>query len=184
MRSASSQVARIARTSPAALLLALGSLLAASTGLAARAHANSATGAAAAAAWRTGSAAGIKARAGRVQSVTDSAHLHLVSADGNTLVESGRAAGTLPGTVEVSLTLGDRTATSSFTIHTSGGTISGQGSGRLEPGKGGYDSFGGSVAVVRGTGRYRGASGTGGLYGAIYRVNDALSVQVTGELHY
>jgi len=131
----------------------------------------------------SGSAA-VGARAARVRSVMDSAHLELVSADGNTLVEKGRASGTLPGTVEVSLTLGDRTATSSFTIRSKGGTISGRGKGRLKPGKGGYDSFGGSVAVVRGTGRFRGVSGTGGLYGSIYRVTDAMSVQVTGKLRY
>jgi hypothetical protein len=129
-----------------------------------------------------GSAAG--AHAARVQSVTDSARLQLVSADGNTLVEKGRASGTLPGTVEVSLTLGDRTATSSFTIRSAGGTISGHGAGTLTPGKGGYDSFGGAVTVVRGTGRFRGASGKGGLYGSIYRATDAMSVQVTGKLRY
>ena len=82
------------------------------------------------------------------------------------------------------MTLGDRTATSSFTIRSAGGTISGHGAGTLTPGKHGYDSFGGSVAVVRGTGRFRGVSGKGGLYGSIYRATDALSVQVTGKLHY
>jgi len=38
--------------------------------------------------------------------------------------------------------------------------------------------------VVRGTGRFRGAHGKGGLYGAIYRVTDAMTVQVIGELLY
>jgi len=124
------------------------------------------------------------AHAARTQPVTDHARLSLVAANGNTLVERGRASGTLPGTVEVSLTLGNRTASSSFTIHTKGGTISGRGKGKLKPGKGGYDSFGGSVVVVRGTGRFRGAHGKGGLYGAIYRVTDAMTVQVIGELLY
>jgi hypothetical protein len=116
--------------------------------------------------------------------VTDSARMSLVSADGNTLFERGRATGTLPGTVEVSLTLTGHAATSRFTIRTRGGTISGRGSGTLKPGKGGWDSFGGSVSVVRGTGRFRGASGRGGLYGAIYRITDAMSVQVAGTLRY
>jgi hypothetical protein len=124
------------------------------------------------------------ARYARVQSVMDRAHLQLVSADGNTLVEKGKASGTLPGTVEVWLTLGDRTATSSFTIRSAAGTISGRGKGTLKTGKGGYDSFGGSVAVVRGTGRFRNASGKGGLYGSIYRPTDAMSVQVIGKLRY
>jgi hypothetical protein len=151
---------RLTSATATTLLIAVVSLSVVSTGSAARAHAT------------------------RAQSVTDTAHLQLVSADGNTLVEMGRASGTLPGTVEVSLTLGDRTATSSFTIRSSGGTISGHGAGTLTPGKHGYDSFGGSVAVVRGTGRFRGASGKGGLYGSIYRVTDAMSVQVTGKLRY
>jgi hypothetical protein len=129
-------------------------------------------------------AAAQRANTGRTLTVTDKAHLSLVSADGNTLYEKGKASGTLPGTVEVSLTLGDRTATSSFTIHARGGTISGRGKGTLKPGKGGYDSFGGSVSVVRGSGRFRGAHGDGGLYGSIYRVTDSMSVQVTGRLHY
>lgn len=128
--------------------------------------------------------AAARAHSARVLSVTDNAHLSLVSADGNTLIEKGKATGTLPGTVEVSLTLGNRTATSSFTIRTKGGTISGHGKGTLKPGKGGYDSFGGSVSVAHGTGRFRGAHGEGTLYGSLYRVTEAMSVQVTGKLHY
>jgi hypothetical protein len=75
-------------------------------------------------------------------------------------------------------------ATSTFTIHTAGGTIGGRGSGKLHPGEGGYDSFGGTCAVTHGTGRFRGASGVCGLYGSIYRVEDSLRVQVTGKLRY
>lgn len=153
-------IARIGRTPALMLLVAAGALWTLSIGSAAD---------------------GVAARA---LTVSDSAHLSLASANGNTLVERGKASGTLPGTVEVTLTLRDRTATSSFTIHTRGGTIGGHGSGRLKTGKGGYDSFGGSVVVTRGTGRFRGAHGTGGLYGSIYRVTDAMSVQVTGKLHY
>lgn len=124
------------------------------------------------------------ARAAGGRSVTDYAHLRLTSANGNTLVESGKASGTLPGTVQVRLTLRNRTASSSFTIHTSGGTISGHGQGKLKAGKGGWDSFGGWLVVSGGTGRFRGAHGKGGLYGAIYRVTDAMIVQVTGTLYY
>jgi hypothetical protein len=149
--------------------------LVASTGAATAAHAVGAHAANAPAA---------NAHAARVQSVTDNASLHLVTADGNTLYEQGRASGNLPGTVEVALTVGDRTATSTFTIHTTGGTIGGHGSGKLHPGKGGYDSFGGTCAVTRGTGRFRGASGVCGLYGSIYRVEDSLRLQVTGKLRY
>lgn len=122
--------------------------------------------------------------AAKVQTVTDKANLQLVSADGDTLVETGQASGTMPGTVRVSLTLGTSTATSNFTIDTKGGAISGSGQGTLKPGKGGWESFGGALSVQRGTGRFRGASGKGGLYGLIYRVDDSLSLQVTGRLRY
>jgi hypothetical protein len=124
------------------------------------------------------------AHATRVQTVTDYAHLRLVSANGNTLVESGKATGTLPGTVQVSLTLRNRKATSSFSIHTPAGTIAGHGEGILKAGRHGWDSFGGWVVVSGGTDRFRGAHGKGGLYGAIYRVTDAMTVQVTGKLYY
>jgi hypothetical protein len=130
----------------------------------------------------TGSATA--AHGASVHSITDHASLHLASADGNTLNEQGRALGNLPGTVEVAMTLGDRTAASTFTIHTTGGTISGRGTGKLTPGRAGYDSFGGTCAVTHGTGRFRGASGACGLYGSIYRVDDSMRIQVTGKLRY
>jgi hypothetical protein len=116
--------------------------------------------------------------------VKDSAKLHLVSADGNTLIEEGRASGTLPGSVRVSLTLGAHRATSLFTIRTAAGTVTGSGQGALKIGRGGYDSFGGALSVQHGSGRYRHASGKGAIYGSIYRVTDAMNVQVSGRLHY
>ncbi len=128
--------------------------------------------------------AGARARAARSLFVKDSARLHLISADGNTLVEQGRAEGNLPGTVMASFTLSSRTANSTFTIHASGGTVNGRAEGKLKPGKHGYDSFGGSLSVQRGSGSFHGAHGSGGLYGSIYRVTDSMSVQVTGRLYY
>ena len=134
--------------------------------------------------WVASTGSAIATHGARVHSVTDNASLHLISADGNTLFEQGRASGNLPGTVEVALTLSNRTAISTFTIHTTGGTIGGRGNGKLHPGRAGYDSFGGTCAVTHGTGRFRGASGGCGLYGSIYRVDDSLRVQVTGKLRY
>lgn len=131
-------------------------------------------------------AAGTGPRAHAAQSlyVKDSARLHLISADGDTLVEQGRAEGNLPGTVTASFTLSTRTADTTFTIRTNGGTVSGSGQGRIKPGKHGWDSFGGSLLVHGGSGRFRGAHGKGGLYGSIYRVTNAMSVQVSGRLYY
>ena len=42
----------------------------------------------------------------------------------------------------------------------------------------------GSLKVTGGTGRYKHAHGSGGLYGAINRKTDALTVQTTGKLSY
>ncbi|MHB1538538.1 MAG: hypothetical protein ACYCST_20505 [Acidimicrobiales bacterium] len=124
------------------------------------------------------------AAAGRSGEITDTASLHLLSADGNTLIESGRASGDLPGTVRVSLTLRSADATSKFTIQTSGGSLSGVAHGKLKTGRAGWDSFGGALSVQSGTGRFRGARGNGGLYGSIYRVTDAVKVKVSGKLRY
>lgn len=120
----------------------------------------------------------------RTLRVKDRAHLHLLSANGNTLVETGHATGNLPGTVKVSLTLHSHAATSSFTLEVRGGSISGHGSGTLKTGKSGWDSFGGKLFVSHGSGRFSHAHGRGGLYGAVYRVTDSMNVQVYGTLHY
>lgn len=132
--------------------------------------------------WVLGSAVGMAAAAGT--SIKDSADLHLLKADAGTLIESGQAKGTLPGTVEVKLKIHVFTASSSFRINArGGGAIWGHGSGKLKIGKGPYDSFGGRLVVTGGSGRYRHASGTGGLYGTLDRANDAMTVQVSGDLH-
>lgn len=131
-----------------------------------------------------GASPATSADAGHTLVVKDSTSLHLASADGNTLIEQGKATGTLPGSVRVTLVLKSHTATSSFTIYASGGSISGSGSGGLKVGTGGWDSFGGKLTVQHGSGRYGGAHGIGDLYGSVYRVTDAMKAQVTGTLHY
>lgn len=130
--------------------------------------------------------AAASASASKPRHVNDSARLRLIaSRGGNDLTEKGKATGTLPGTVTVSLTIHTRTADSSFTIDVKGGgSISGKGAGVLKTGKGGYASFGGRITVTGGTGMYAHASGKGGLYGTIYRLNDSMTVKVTGALHY
>jgi hypothetical protein len=119
------------------------------------------------------------------KSVRDTAKLHLVKSIGNTLYEEGRVSGTLPGTARVTLHLGVSSATSTFTFHLRGGSITGSGSAKLKPGKNGrYDSFGGTASIRHGTGRYAHASGTGGLYGVVDRSNYSAEVQVIGTLRF
>lgn len=117
-------------------------------------------------------------------SVKDQAHLKLVNSRENTLIEAGEVTGTIPGTVRVSFTLRGLHATSSFTIYAKGGTISGVGSGTVKSGKTGYDTFGGALRLTGGSGRYKHATGSGGLYGSLYKLNESISVQVDGTLHY
>lgn len=123
------------------------------------------------------------ANAARTLNVSDEAHLHLTNTEGEQLDEEGPAMGALPGTVRVRLNIG-ATVTATFTIYPhGGGSISGHGSARLHS-TGTYASFGGTLTVSHGTGRYAHAHGSGGLYGVVDRHGDALTVQTTGRLSY
>ncbi len=124
-------------------------------------------------------------RAAKVIAVNDTARMTLTnpSSASATLVEEGRATGSLPGTVRARLTVGTNTVTAGFTIYLSGGTISGHSSAKLNPGRGEYASFSGALAVSHGSGHYAHASGSGGLYGTINRNTDNATVQVVGNLY-
>jgi hypothetical protein len=123
------------------------------------------------------------ARVARTLNVTDVARLHLVHSSGELLVEEGPATGALAGTVHVRVQVSE-SVTGSFTIYArGGGSITGYGSARLHS-TGTYASFGGSLSVSHGTGRYAHAHGNGGLYGVVDRRTDAMTVQTTGRLSY
>ncbi len=127
-------------------------------------------------------AAGPLATAARTLSVADTAHLRYHESAGSALIEEGTATGGLPGSVKVRFTVGP-TVSASFTIYTHSGTLSGHGSGTLHS-SGSYASFGGSMSITRGTGRYVHAHGHGGFYGVLNRRTYALTVQTTGSLSY
>lgn len=130
-----------------------------------------------------GAAAGaLPAHVARSLSITDESHLHYVKESGTDLVEEGQAKGGLPGTVRVRFNVG-ATVYASFSISTRSGSISGTGSGSLH-GTGAWASFGGTMKVTHGTGRYTHAHGHGGFYGAINRHTYAAIVQTTGTLTY
>lgn len=124
----------------------------------------------------------LAAHVSRALSVNDTGHLHLLKAFGSVLMEEGAAAGTLPGLARVRLTVGS-TVTASFSIRTSGGTIYGSGRAALHS-SGRYASFGGSLSVSHGSGRFAHAHGRGKLYGVIDRRTSALTVQTIGTLSY
>jgi hypothetical protein len=128
---------------------------------------------------------GARAHSARTLNVTDTAHVHLVSeTESGALVEEGEAKGAFPGNVKVQISI-SATISATFTIRNRYGSISGRGSGTLH-GTGKQASFGGSMTVTRGTGRYAHAHGHGGFYGTIDRENTRYPavVQTTGTLVY
>jgi hypothetical protein len=145
--------------------------------------ARAATALAARAATAPAAGAATVGRAAHVVSVKDEGHLHAVRESGSNLTEEGPVSGSIPGTVRVDFNIGP-TVYASFTIYPhGGGTISGHGHGNLHS-TGLYATFGGSLTVTHGTGRYAHAHGSGGLYGAINRKTYALTVQAVGKLYY
>ncbi len=132
-------------------------------------------------AWGTLRPVAPAAQAARSLTPNDEGRLHLVSESGSNLVEEGSATGTLPGRARVHI---GAVIEAAFTLYPrGGGSISGHGSGTLHS-SGLYASFGGSMSVSRGTGRYSHAHGTGGFYGTVNRKTFALVVQTRGILHY
>ena len=125
------------------------------------------------------------ARAARTVSVNDTGHLQRTHASGDIIDEAGNISGTLPGTATVRLDVGPETVTATFTIKPHGGG-SIVGTGRAKIGSDGrYTSFGGTLSVTGGTGRFAHAHGAGKLYGVIERRSDQLTVQTReGTLDY
>lgn len=125
-----------------------------------------------------------RAQVARALYVKDEGHLHLAAKpSGSSILEEGTVTGTLPGTVRVRFNVG-ATVTASFTIYArGGGSISGHGSGALHS-TSVYATFGGSLSVTGGSGRYKHAHGHGGMYGAINRHSYAMTVQTIGTLSY
>lgn len=124
----------------------------------------------------------LRAHATQNLRATDEAHLRYVSAAGSTLYETGRASGTLPGSMKVHMRIG-AAFSGSFTIYATGGSIDGHGS-ATPHGVGVYESFSGSLKVGGGSGRYQHARGTARLYGTFNRNTYALLIQTEGTLHY
>jgi hypothetical protein len=127
-----------------------------------------------------------RANVARVVAVHDKGELHLVHAVGETLIEEGKATGTLAGTAKIGLNIDAArgTARAGFTLYLRNGTLSGHAQGAAHGGHGGWESFSGTMWLSHGTGLYAHASGSGKMYGAIYRRTDRLIVQESGRLHY
>ena len=127
----------------------------------------------------------VTAVASRVISVHDTAGLRLASHQGTQVLnERGTASGTLRGPLTIVIDLAGSSATVTFTVDASGGSISGKGQEAYHvSGSTGY--LNGSLVVTHGTGRYAHASGLGlRLSGKIERHSYAVAVEVTGRLRY
>jgi hypothetical protein len=122
----------------------------------------------------------VMARSAHSERLTIDARLHYVNARGSYLMEEGRASGPLAGLVKAKIKI-TANIEGSFTFYPRGGTISGSGSGQLRE-SGIYASFGGTVRVLGGTGRYAHARGGGGLYGVYNRKTLGVEIETTGTL--
>lgn len=123
-----------------------------------------------------------QARVARTLSTTDTAHLHLIKASGSMLYEQGHVSGTLPGSMRAYLELG-AAFSGRFTISTAAGVIYGRGS-AIPHGSGRYESFGGTMVLTGGHGRYAHASGSAHLYGTFDRRTYTFVIQTVGKLTY
>ena len=124
----------------------------------------------------------VVARSTRSERLAVDARLHYVNARGAYLIEEGRASGPLAGVVKARIKI-TADISGSFTFYPRGGSISGRGSGTLHE-SGVYASFGGTVTVMGGSGRYSHAHGGGGFYGVYNRKTLGVEIQTTGTLSY
>jgi hypothetical protein len=122
------------------------------------------------------------AHSARSVRVSDTAHLHLVSASGSRLNESGSATGTLPGRVKGRFNIGPRIS-ASLTIYVHGGSITLKGSG-APTAQGVRSRFRGKLTITGGTGKYAHAHGSGSFSGVVDRRSWAVTAKATGTLSY
>ena len=136
-----------------------------------------------------GGAASNAATAGAAStlSLNETGHLHRTSGHGITinqqLNEQGSASGTISGTIYIHLrVVSTNRVRAEVNIYPSGGSITGSASASFRS-AGAVASFSGTMNVVRGTGRYNGAHGSGlSFSGTIQRIDDAITVHVTGRM--
>jgi cytolysin (calcineurin-like family phosphatase) len=126
---------------------------------------------------------GAGARASRLLSLSETAHLHLTSHHSLTLNEQGAASGTISGTIYIHLDVASTNrVTAEVSIYPSGGSLTGYASAAYRP-AGAVATFSGTMSIARGTGRYAHARGSGlSFTGTIQRANDAVTVRVNGRI--
>lgn len=123
------------------------------------------------------------ARAARTFSLSETGHLHLTSHHSFTFNEQGTASGTISGRIYIHLTVTSTNHVSAeVNIYPSGGSLTGKASAAYRS-AGAVASFNGTMTVLRGTGSYSHAKGSGlSFTGTIQRSNDAVTVHVNGRM--
>ena len=116
-------------------------------------------------------------------SLNESGDLQLTSRRGFTLNERGSATGTVKGTIYVHLRIVSASRVSAeVNIYPTGGSITGYGTAGYRR-EGATGSFSGSLSIVRGSGSYSHAHGSGlSFTGTIRRSNYAVTVHVDGTV--
>jgi len=101
----------------------------------------------------------------------------------NQINEQGSASGTITGTIYIHLhETSPNSVTAEVNIYPAGGSITGT-AGAGFRNNGSYATFNGTMTIVRGTGRYAHAHGSGlSFTGTIQRGNDATTVRVKGRM--
>ncbi len=125
-----------------------------------------------------------EARAARTFTLSESGRLRLTSHHGFTLNEQGSATGTIHGTIYIHLhVVSTNRVTAEVNIYPSGGgSLTGMASASYHP-SGAVASFSGTMSIVRGSGHYAHARGSGlSFSGTIQRSNDAVTVRVSGRM--
>jgi hypothetical protein len=117
--------------------------------------------------------------------LSERGRLHDTGGRGRTLNAEGSASGTIAGAIYIHLMLATLSrVTAEVNIYPSRGSLSGYASARYRL-AGPYVSFSGTMSIARGTGRYAGARATGLRFsGTIRRSDEAIAVDVSGELSY
>lgn len=118
----------------------------------------------------------------RTFDLNETARLHLTGKHGFTLNEQGHASGTASGAIYVHLTIVSTSRVAAeVNIYPADGSISGYATAGYQRGSQ-TGSFSGSMSIVRGTGAYRRARGSGlSFNGTIQRSDYAITVQVSGR---
>ncbi|MGA9284172.1 MAG: hypothetical protein WBV85_01900 [Solirubrobacteraceae bacterium] len=123
------------------------------------------------------------ARESKTVSLRESGNLHLTTRHGFTLNEQGAGTGTISGTIYVHLKIvSTKEVTAEMNIYLKGGSITGE-AGAAYHREGAIGHFAGSLSIVRGTGSYANAHGSGlSFSGTIQRSNYAVTVHVSGTV--